>query len=117
MACLACHHDSAATATPLGMSTIASTPGIPAIEERSTLATFPSKTGHVLTAAKAMFGTLTSIPNTALPLILAAVSVRFSDLPISFHSDGLFNLGLRGGLFFAAAGAKSAKAIERPVAT
>src|SRR6266567_7391078 len=115
IAAFACHHDSAATATPFGTSTTPITPGIPKIDDRSTLAALPPKTGHVFTAAYAMFGTLKSIPKIARPLIFSAVSTLGSALPINFHSEAGFNGGFFGGVFLAASTARSANGKERPL--
>jgi hypothetical protein len=80
-ACFACHQLSATTATPSVMPRMCFTPGIFFAFESSKLATLPPITGHCASAACSIPGSLTSMPNSVLPVILPAVSRRLSGLP------------------------------------
>ncbi len=72
------------------------TPGIASARVASKLATVPPKTGQRWTVPTSIPGTLTSMPNTALPVTLSGVSSRGVPLPINLNWSGVFSVGFWG---------------------
>ena len=94
--CFAAHMWSATTATASSRRTTWSTPLIAFALLSSTLASLPPNTGQAATVATFMPGTLTSMPNCAVPLTLSGASKRFADVPISLKSFGSLSGTSRG---------------------
>ena len=99
---------SATTATPSEICTTFLTPGIfIASSAPLKLIGLPPITGHWAKAAYSMPGSLTSMPNSALPSTFDGVSRRFTGLPITLNAPGAFSCGDFGGCSFEAASASS----------
>ena len=92
------------------------TPFIDIAFEASKEASLPPNTGHSLMVAFSMPGSLRSAPYTCLPVTLSRVSRRFTGLPMTFHSDGLFSLiaSFAGGVSLEAAAATLPYVVVRP---
>ena len=113
---LACHQDSATTATASGIRTMRRTPFIPAIEVSSTDCSAPPNTGQWMTAAYSMSGSRTSMAKTGCPVTLSCRSRRRRGVPASFQSRGSFSATLAGGSILAAPSATAPKVTLRPLA-
>src|ERR1700683_2814287 len=101
---LACHQDSATTATASGMRTMRRTPFIAAIEVSLTDFSAPPNTGQWMTAAYSMSGGRTSMAKTGCPVTLSHRARRPrgrpGDLPITriFQRDVGRRLDLGGAV-------------------
>ena len=100
----AVQYPSASTATPCGIRTTCFTPGMAFAAASSTDTIVAPGTGACTMTAVSSPGTLTSMPNPALPSTLAGVSMRVRPLPRIRKSFGSLRLGCCGtGSFEAAA--------------
>src|SRR5262245_11115330 len=93
---LAAHVWSATAATASSRRTTLCMPLIVFALLSSTLASLPPNTGQAATKANFIPGTLTSMPNFAVPLTLSGASRRLADVPISLKSFGSLSGMLRG---------------------
>ncbi|MEJ0047500.1 MAG: hypothetical protein WDN04_16320 [Rhodospirillales bacterium] len=101
----ACQKLSATTATPSAICTTCFTPGMALALVASKLTTLPPMTGHCASDAYSMPGSLTSIPNPAVPFTFHGVSRRLVALPMIFQSPGSLSFTSFGTGCFAAASA------------
>ena len=85
------------------------TPGMARIASRLARSALPPNTGHLAYTAYSMPGTCTSMPNSGLPLTMAALSTPPMRLPSSLKLAGSFSTTwpAAGTVSFAAAPARA----------
>src|SRR5437879_9328160 len=105
-------YPSATTATPVEIWTTCRTPGTAFALVASKRATLPPNTGQRAMTATSIPGTLTSIPNWALPSTLGGVSRRRTRVPRIFQSFGSLS-GTSAGVGSAAAFSTSLPYVRR----
>src|SRR5215212_920738 len=97
----------ALTATPVGSSVIATTPGIWRAADASYAFTVPLSVGGLITTVGAAPGTSTSSVNFAVPVTMLRASIRGVAVPIRRYSDDGFGLVETAGASTSAAAAVS----------